>query len=693
MAKKQDEYLYVLTWIKESRDARTKQNAYVSRTIAAYQGTPSRNRYAQTISQYATAVKDHDPDRAKQIQESCKDIPSKGSMVLHNAVETIVSMAQGGVGQYEFGPYDPDLNKDNTITDRLSSAAKHWYIEQKMDSITPRWIRAAVLSGEGYVHLNRKNKKTLATIIDSSQMLTDPKRFKTNYDRFIGHEQRESLRDIKSQIVKDRDGYKLKTINEAEVYVSQIRDMINSVLTGAPVGDELNDSLKSDLDIFYKDIVEDCQLKRKEDPEYTYSGDDIQMAYVYDLMNDMEFKVVNRKYIIEAKKKKLSRNIKCTYTDSKGKKQTKDKKVELDHPYVQLPFEDTYWTRYPVTPAFYILDDFDDVCAMESVLYHNLSIMAPITFVGQSSDVEKVSRVSSVAGEVVEGLPQTFATLAKTHDITPVVTAIQRYEERIKRVMNAVDPFELQAMIGDRATAKEVVATSGSVSQGLNPFLANIETAFATLGEKFFKMQLIYDKEDVYSFTHNGEYAELTADEIAGDYEVRAKLKTSIKLEQEANARRALELIQILGANEAIDKQQFLGTMIPISLVGLVNNEQAKSMVLPTYRPMPEEVVAGIRKRAEEEARKDEISKLNFDNMSQDDLLAATAQASDVAAGGMFNMPTGEMGGSGSMPPIGDPYAQPTGYVEPPVDQGVVPMNPESAGMMANDVTGLGLGF
>lgn len=688
MAKKQDEYDYVLSWIKESRDARTKQNALVSRTIAAYQGTPSKNRYANTISQYATAVKEHDPDRSKQIMESCKDIPEKGSMVLHNAVETIVSMAQGGVGQYEFGPYDPDLRKDNTVTDRLSSAAKHWYIEQKMDSITPRWIRSSVLSGEGYIHLNRKNKKTLATIIDSSQMLTDPKRFKTNYERFIGHEQRESLRDIKSQIIKERDGYKLKTINEAEVYVSQIRDAINSVLTGAPVGDALNDSLKTDLDIFYKDIVEDGIQKHKDNPEYSYGGDEVSVAYIYDLMNDMEFKVVNRKYIIEAKEKRLSRNIKCKYTDSKGKEKEKTKKVELDHPYVSLPFEDTYWTRYPVTPAFYVLDDFDDICAMESVLYHNLSIMAPITFVGQSSDVEKVSRVSSVAGEVVEGLPQTFATLAKTHDITPVVTAIQRYEEKIKRVMNAVDPFELQAMIGDRATAKEVVATSGSVSQGLNPFLANIETAFATLGEKFFKMQLIYDREDVYSFTHNGEYAELTADEIAGDYEVRAKLKTSIKLEQEANARRALELIQILGANEAIDKQQFLGTMIPISLVGLINNEQAKNMVMPDYQPMPEEVIAGIRKRAEEEARKDEIAGLDFSDMSQEDLIAATAEASNVAAGGMFGAPPMDAGmiGGAPMPPV-DQIPP-----EMPLDPNVAPIGlPESSGMIANDPTGLGL--
>lgn len=684
------DYTYCLAWIKESREARSKQNALVSRAINAYQGKPSANRYANKLTQYATEVKKDNPDRAKEIEAMRSDIPEKGSMVVHNAVEALVSMAQGGIGQYEFGPYDPDMTKNNHITDLLESAAKHWYIEEKFDSIAPRWIRAATLSGESYLHLNRKNKRTTATILDSSQMITDPKRFRLNYERYIGHEQRESWRDVKSRVIKNKDGYKLKTINEADVYVSQIRDQINSILNNPQQTSVENENLKADLDLFYKNIIEDCKERKKENKDYVYAGDDINVVYLYDMVNDMEFTVINHKYIIEAKKKRLHKTIKCTYKDSSGKERTKNKKVTLDHPYVRLPFMETYWSRYPITPLFYVLDDFDDVCAMESVLYHNLSIMAPITFVGQSSDTVKVSRISSVAGEVVEGMPQTFGTLAKTHDITAVITAIQRYEERIKRTMKAVDPFELQSMIGDRASAKEVVAVSGSISQGLNPFIANIEAAFAELGEKFFKMLIIYDEDDVYSFSHNGEYAELTKEQMAGDYEIRAKLKTSIKLEQEANARRATELIQFLGGNEAIDKQQFLGTMIPIALNGLVNTEQAKAMVMPEYRPMPEEVIARIRENEEARARRDSIDRLDFSGMSPDDLLAATAQASNVAAGGDFDIPTDP----GMMP------AQPQAMLPPmeerslsglPTDA-IPPVGaPEAAGEFYNDPAGLGL--
>src|SRR5690606_36290876 len=174
----------------------------------------------------------------------------------------------------------------------------------------------------------------------------------------------------------------------------------------------------------------------------------------------------------------------------------KTKKVSLDHPFIELPYIKTDWDTYPITPLFYVLDDFDDLCAMETILDHTLSIMAPITFVAQSSDAEKISRIASISGETIEGVPATAGVFNKTHDITPIVTAIQRTEEKIKRGMKAVDPFELQAMIGDRATAKEVASASGQVAQGINPFLANIETAMAELGDKFIKMEVIYGKDE-----------------------------------------------------------------------------------------------------------------------------------------------------------------------------------------------------
>lgn len=630
------EYNYVLDWIREATEARRSQNAIVERAIRAYQGKPSMNRYAKTINDYTVSIRKYDAPKADAIKEACKDIPERASMVVHNAVETLVSMTQGGVGQYEFGPYDPTLDRDDKLMDWLASGAKSFYLNNKIDSLMPQYIRNAVLAGESFMHIKHKNGKKCVTLLDSSQMYTDPKRFKTNSERFIGHSQRESFKAVKDRVKKDMGQFVLDTINEAEVYVTQVVNELNSVNESDSTATYLHDELRRDLDLFYKPILTRIQENRKGpegDPNYMYQGDEILLSCIYDTQNDIYLEIVNERYIIVAKKNPLSTKIKCQYWDAEGKSKTKDKMVSLDHPYVQLPMIKTYWDSKPISPLFYLLDDFDDLCAMESVLYHNLSIMAPLTFVGQSSDAEKVSRVASVAGEIVEGLPQTFGVLNKTHDITPVITAIQRIEERIKRTLKAVDPFELQAMIGDRASAKEVSSASGQVAQGVNPFLANIESAMATLGEKFFKLEVIFGTDEDYTFTHNGSYAELSKQQMAADYEITAKLQSSIKLEQEASARRAIELIQFLNGNEAVNQQQFLGTMIPIALNSLVNREQAKGMVNPQYQPMPDEVIAQIRKRAEDEARKTEDQKLDLSEYTPEELDALIAQESQTAAG------------------------------------------------------------
>lgn len=694
-------YDYVIDWIKESEEARRAQNVYVERAIDAFQGKPSVNRYKKTINAYIAAVNTTDTMKAKSLKAALDDIPEKSSMVVHNAVEAVVSMAMGGVGQYEFGPYDPDLEKDDTVVDRLASAAKHFYVSEKVDAIVPQYLRMAVLCGASDIHLKQKNGKKCLTLLESSQMYKDPKRHKTNFERFIGFSQRESFKEVKDRTKKLKGGgYVLKTLNEAEVYVSQIINELNSVLTTDATNEFLHDELRRDLDLFYKPMITHIKEAREKDPKYIYDGDEIETSYLYDLMNDMYFEVINRRYITVAKINPLKREIECEYTDADGESRKKNKTIKLEHPFIELPYMKTFWDTYPISPLFYVLDDFDDLCAMESVLYHNLSIMAPITFIGQSSDAEKVSRVASVSGEIVEGLPQTFGVMNKAHDITAVVTAIQRIEEKIKRTLKAVDPFELQGMLGDRATAKEVVSASGQVSQGLNQFLANIESSMATVGDKFIKLELIMN-DGAYDFVHNGKYAQLTPQEMAGEYEVSAKLVSSIKLEQEANSRKALELIQYMAQLEGLDHKQFFGTTIPIVLGSLVNRETAQSMVTPEYRPMPEEVIARIRKQAEEDAKKDPVDRMDFSGLEEDELDKLILTAS----GGQVD-PTQVFAGEEPMPPGVDPAMVGQAPVDPAiippeadpsvaavVDQaaaGGVPGSVEEAGIVANDPTGGG---
>lgn len=666
---KADQYQYIIDWLNESVEARRAQNAIVERTIMAYQGKPSVNRYTGAVNAYINDLQVRDKDKADKLRESMKDMPNKMSMVINDGVEAVVSMVMGGVGRFEFAPYDPNFNADPKLIDMLSAAAKSFYNENKIDSLVPEYVRQATLAGASYLHLKQKNKKMCLTMIDTSRMYTDPKRNKTNIERFIGHSERASWRDIKDRLKKTSGGgYMVKTMNDVDVYLSQILMELNDVNTtsGTTTGatsSPFHDELRKDIDQFYAPIVTRIQDYRKEDPEYKYSSDDIDIAYVYDLMNDMEFHVINRRYIVYGSKNKIRRDLKLDVLTVDGKTKKINKEISLDHPYIELPYMNLFYNTFPTSPLVEILDDFDDLCAMESVLFHTLSIMGPITFIGQSSDAEKVARSASISGEIVEGLPQTFGVMNKTHDLQPLLTAIDRVEQKIKKRLKAMDPFQMQAMIGDRASAKEVAALSGQISQGLNPFVANIETAMATLGEKMMTLRLILN-DGAYPFTYDGRYAELAPEDMAMDFQITAKLTSSIKLEQEAQSQKGMQMIQYMGQSDKIEPKAFFGTLLPIVFAGLVTREQANAMIAQPYRPMPEETIAKIRKHEQEEAAKDPIDKMDFSETSPEELDALIAEFSGMTAGGVVP------GGTPPIAPFDPNAAQP--QLPPELDPSVV---------------------
>ena len=111
-------------------------------------------------------------------------------------------------------------------------------------------------------------------------------------------------------------------------------------------------------------------------------------------------------------------NQETEYYDSEGNEKTRPDTVRIDSPIVTIPFIDADWETFPVSPLFYCLDDFDAICSIEAVMNHNLSIMAPITFMSASYDAEQFEKLSQVAGQIVEGTLQIFGVVNKSHDMS-----------------------------------------------------------------------------------------------------------------------------------------------------------------------------------------------------------------------------------------------------------------------------------
>lgn len=579
-ANKSQKYDYLIRYVNEAAEARLPLLAMCERATLAYKQCPLHNTYRENADQYVQNIGNGNPEVAKCLRHLCNTIPDATNDTVFNAVETWVSMAMGGAQQFEYEPADEYAEKDPALVDRLASLAKYFHDDNKIDSLLPKATRKLVMQGQANFYLEPLDgSRFKVSLIDAYKMLHDPRASKTNRARFTGFTEVKAWSEVKAEIYKKGYGYMLKTINDVDQYVDE--------LSGAHPyrwEDEITADLNTFKSIYAVDPVGNSKSVDKDGKEVSpkepgYKGEDVEVAYIWDLISNVYAVIINRRFIVQVEDDKLKKTLDVKYYDSEGNEKTRPDTVRIDSPIVTIPFIDADWETFPVSPLFYCLDDFDAICSIEAVMNHNLSIMAPITFMSASYDAEQFEKLSQVAGQIVEGTLQTFGVVNKSHDMSACLTAIERREQRIKRMLGATDQFELQAMIGNRATAAETSAMVGAVSQRMNAPLANIETGMSELIQKMFAMTLIYGEKDDITFPYEGSVATLSKEDILGRALIRAKLSSKIKLERVEQGRNALMIMQTLVGIEGINKENLIKTLVPIISQGVVTRQQADSFV------------------------------------------------------------------------------------------------------------------
>lgn len=579
-ANKSQKYDYLIRYVNEAAEARLPLLAMCERATLAYKQCPLHNTYRENADQYVQNIGNGNPEVAKCLRHLCNTIPDATNDTVFNAVETWVSMAMGGAQQFEYEPADEYAEKDPALVDRLASLAKYFHDDNKIDSLLPKATRKLVMQGQANFYLEPLDgSRFKVSLIDAYKMLHDPRASKTNRARFTGFTEVKAWSEVKAEIYKKGYGYMLKTINDVDQYVDE--------LSGAHPyrwEDEITADLNTFKSIYAVDPVGNSKSVDKDGKEVSpkepgYKGEDVEVAYIWDLISNVYAVIINRRFIVQIEDDKLKKTLDVKYYDSEGNEKTRPDTVRIDSPIVTIPFIDADWETFPVSPLFYCLDDFDAICSIEAVMNHNLSIMAPITFMSASYDAEQFEKLSQVAGQIVEGTLQTFGVVNKSHDMSACLTAIERREQRIKRMLGATDQFELQAMIGNRATAAETSAMVGAVSQRMNAPLANIETGMSELIQKMFAMTLIYGDKEEITFPYEGSVATLSKEDILGRALIRAKLSSKIKLERVEQGRNALMIMQTLVGIEGINKENLIKTLVPIISQGVVTRQQADSFV------------------------------------------------------------------------------------------------------------------
>lgn len=579
--KKTEKYGYLVDYVKEAAMARDALRLICERAIKAYKQQPSRNSYKENAQNYKQSIATTaSAEQIRAVDALCNSIPDSTNDTVFNAVETFVSMAMGGAEQFAYEPADEYMSKDPELVDKLSALAKYFHDDNKIDSLIAQATRNMVLQGQGCLYLNPiKDGRFKVSLIDAWKKLDDPRYLKTNCKRFEGFTEITHWSTLKDQIYEKNKNYMISTVNDVDAYLQELQGDFN----------EWEDELREDLDTFktlystakYNNSKSVDDKGKEVSPVKTgYKGDDIEVAYIWDTISDVYGIVVNRRFLVYAEEHPYRKDVKIPYTDSNGNEKSHTITVEIDSPMVTIPFLQLANETYPTSPLFYCLDDFDAICSMESVMNHNFSIMAPITFIGTSYDAEQTSLLSQVAGQIAEGTMNTLAVMDKRHDMSAIISAIERREQRIKRMLGATDQYELSQMIGNRATAAEVSSMSGIVSQRMNNPLANIECGMSELIQKMFAMYIIFGDKDEFTFSNNGQVSTVTKIDMLGRSMIRAKLKSQIKIQQQEQSRNALMILQsLVGLPQGINQQNLIATLVPIISQGVVNRRQAESFV------------------------------------------------------------------------------------------------------------------
>lgn len=713
-------YNYVKEYIYEATQARESLKGIIERVILNYKQIPFRNTYKENAYKfYKTYANDPSRDHiiCNYMKNACDSIPEATNSTIFNAIETVTSMAQGGIGQFEYQPADETLSKDPELADEQAAFLRYIYESNHLDALSPRIIRKGAMQGQmnamiKYIPDGDNNGVTFKiSLVDAYRMIEDPRASKTNRSRYIGYQEVTSWSGVKDDITQlgEQTGmYLVKVINDVDMYMDEIRNWGNPPTGSERWSSEISQDLNTfqgiyDLPMLKGSKSVDKKGTKTENPADTpgYKGDDIEVTYLWDLVSDIYFVVINRRFIVYMKKNPLQKKvkIKIPYKDPKSgrlKSKDMDYTVKIDSPLVHRGYIDADWETYPVSPVFYCLDDFDNICSKESVLEHDYSIMAPITFMSTSYDAEKVSGMSQIAGQIVEGTQNTLQVMNKTYDVSAIIASIQRSEERIKRMMGATDQFELMALLNNRATGAEVSMANGAVSQRMNILLAQVESFYAELMTKMLKMAIIFNTEDdpVFVFPYKDGVGALTQEDIVGNSLVRVKLASRIKVEQQEQSQNALMVLQTLAplSEQGVDVKRLISTLVPVITQNVVNRRTAESFVSDDLKIDPAQLNAAInRSEAKRRARQLE-GPITEDFMAQAtpeqvaDLENMTRQAIGGATRGELGQinpsmaPTSQQSQQSQLPTGADQMtAMPSG------------MSPSMAGQMANTNQNLGV--
>ncbi len=580
-----NQYNYVLQWLYESVFARNAYRALLFRTSLAKEGKPSKNLYQEMMT--TNAGKITDKEKKQKYMNMCACLPTGTSFALANAVDNRANQLAGGVDSYECEVNDPYMVIDDETEDLLAAKCQQDYVESGLKYMASQFSDDLTWTGMTavLVKYDPENDNNKIYRINPKNTWFDTKYSSLGQERFRGYStmiswakllkmiehdgdeinpsievNSQSLFDDKGQVKKDAKVTKTKieTLNGLSVYIQDLNKLATSpqlqeVVPNTVFGEYLHD-LNDCYNLgWYHTFANDAEARTKSG----YNGDDVELTVMYDLSRKIEFKIINRRYIISANSKCFRRKIPYEIINPV----TQTIKITKQEYCLNCPLIFKFERRnmdmkpYPQAPVFPLLDEHDKLCAQIAKREHVTNILSLLRIVANSADAESIGDTLNIMGVILDDIQGDIQTIALNYNYEPIDSEINRLEALIKTRLKGYDDFDAMQAMGDRASAAESGMATGAIAQGLSTLQQTVMELYADIARQCIGNRVTYSKNGNFRVWNGGDYSSLSVQEMSLLTIIDVKPKLAKKVQERAIATNALSMVGSLGQTGLVNAE------------------------------------------------------------------------------------------------------------------------------------------
>ncbi len=627
---------YPIQWLEESDSARTSYHYWLWRASLAKLGKPCKNLYQEELKSNLSKV--DSVDRAKY-EEYCRCVPEGTSFAIKKAVDNRANQMASGVDTYEYKINDPFGIIDDDTEDLLSAQCQIDYVRNRLNILSATFSRDLTWAGLAavivkYDPVSDKNK---VLRVNPKNVWFDTKYSSLGLERFRGYSTMISWKKLKEMIANDDneevnldikapdrsilkeedDGKgkkvwnvdknakysnrKIRTLNGLDIYVEDINRLATSTQLAGGISqfDEYDHDLRTCYNLnWYRTYASDPKVSSKS----LYNGDDVELTVLYDLDQKIEFKIINRRYVISANGKAFHRKIAFTITNPvTGEQKTRMDDFCLDCP-LKIQFEEEENMDkfpHPWSPVFSLLDTHDELCGWRAKRDHVSKILSILRIETNAADAASLRGVLNIMGIVLDDIQGDINSINFQYDYTPIDSEIAFREQRIQQILHSYDQFDALQAMGDRASAAESGMALGAVAQGLSTHQNAIMQLYADIARQCIANRVAYSPRQDFPISNYGSNSSVSIQQMALDAIINVRPAMAVQVHEKAVAANALQLVANLAQSGLVNKDG-IAYLMERALMGTVPRKVASSFVRE-QGPSQEEI-ALAQQQAQNEA-------------------------------------------------------------------------------------------